>query len=72
MGGLSQTSFLEIFYASYNDIGIPCKLLPPCQGDSASLLAVIMYECQREGIKGREKMNEGRVRARTNDIQIKL
>ena len=28
------------FCASYYDIGVPCKLLPPCQWDRASLLAV--------------------------------
>ena len=28
------------FCVSYYDIGVPCQLLPPCQGDRASLLAV--------------------------------
>ena len=30
---------------SYYDIGVPCKLLPPCQGDRASLLAVFLCIC---------------------------
>ena len=41
---LVKLSFLSYFFffaiASYYDIGVPCKLLPPCRGDRASLLAV--------------------------------
>ena len=42
--GLSLTNpFLSYFYASYyDDVGLPCKLLPPCQGDCANLLAVFL------------------------------
>ena len=39
--GLSQT-FLSYFYVSYCDIGVLCKLLPPCQGERPSLLAVFL------------------------------
>ena len=35
-------STLSYFYVSYYDIGVPCKLLPPCQRDRASLLAVFL------------------------------
>ena len=35
-----QNSSLSYFHASYYDIGVPCKLLLPCQEDCASLLAV--------------------------------
>ena len=40
-GGPETAEYLmSYFYASYYDIGVPYKLLPPCQGDRASLLAV--------------------------------
>ena len=40
---LVKLSFLSYFYASYYDIGVPCKLLPPCQVDRSSLFAVFLF-----------------------------
>ena len=41
--GLVLLSFLSYFYASYFDIGVPCKLLSPVLGDHTSLLVVFLY-----------------------------
>ena len=38
--GLVKLSFLSYFYASYYNIEVPHKILPPCQRDCASFLAV--------------------------------
>ena len=38
--GFVLLSLMSYFYASYYDIGVPCKLLPSYKGDCASLLAV--------------------------------
>ena len=36
--GLVKLSFLRYFLCiSYYDIGVPCKLLPPCQGGGGHL-----------------------------------
>ena len=43
---LSNYSFNCYFYfhVSYYDIGVPCNLPPPCQGNRASLLAAFLKD----------------------------
>ena len=38
-----------IFHKFCDDIGVRCKLLPPCQGGRASLFAVFFQDCSTNG-----------------------
>ena len=41
--GLVKLGFLSYFYASYYDIEVPCKLLPPCQGIVQIYLYIYLF-----------------------------
>ena len=45
--GLVKLGFLSYFYASYYDIGVPCKLLPPCQGSCNFTCCIFALDTRR-------------------------
>ena len=55
--GLVNLTFVSYFFSRYYDIGVPCKLLPPYQGDRAVFLhALSIYRLVMDGKRFRQNL----------------